>query len=374
VNGPGVPQQRDLALDGIRGVAILLVMFFHLIGFCDAGGAPAGSGLMERALRIAAGEGWAGVDLFFVLSGFLITGILIRTKNERLYFKNFYARRSLRIFPLYYLFVLVMFVILPRALPSDPHFKDLPSNQFWSWTYLVNFQIFLSGKWVSQGHIWSLAIEEQFYWMWPLVIYFLSLKQLRSAACAILISQTLIRALLLHEGFAADVVPVFTFARLDALMAGALIAIVVMGGASRDLLKRMAVGLFLSGAAIRIIAMRSHLPYSYVRYDFYITAYALLFAGFVALSRSLPAESTYNRALGNRLLVFFGKYSYGIYLIHHPIGVAVCEHLDLSHHCAIMGWIIAAGAGSALILPIAWLVFHLYEMPFLKLKERFSQA
>src|SRR5687767_2907742 len=158
------------ALDGLRGIAIILVMLHHFTYYRPNSG-------IDAQIASVLFFGWAGVDLFFVLSGFLITGILLDTRDSKRYFSTFYARRTLRIFPLYYLVLLLAFVVLPKFPALHPVLLgqvgpvDLPP-QWPYWLYLTNFSI-ADGGWVH-GWVdvaWSLAIEEQFYLVWPLMIW-----------------------------------------------------------------------------------------------------------------------------------------------------------------------------------------------------------
>jgi peptidoglycan/LPS O-acetylase OafA/YrhL len=138
--------QHVLELDGIRGLAISLVLLYHLTASFKMG--------------------WCGVDLFFVLSGFLITNILLRTKNSQSYFCSFYARRTLRIFPLYFFVLFLAFWIL---IPVAQHFgkapQSLDAGHLWYWFYISNWWNGTGHEidWLS--HFWSLAVEEQFYRM-----------------------------------------------------------------------------------------------------------------------------------------------------------------------------------------------------------------
>ena len=161
------------ALDGLRGFAILLVIFIHF---------GAGVDLPVFFHRLAY-MGWTGVDLFFVLSGFLITRILLTSKNSRHYFKNFYLRRMLRIFPLYYAALVCGIWLIPAILPEtivQPYLGQSQSHQGWLWSYSVNiartFMPIVSFGMFS--HFWSLAIEEQFYIIWPSVVKWLEPKRL----------------------------------------------------------------------------------------------------------------------------------------------------------------------------------------------------
>ena len=145
-------------LDGIRGLAILVVLL-HNVGYFDE---PADS-LALKLLRVAFGAGWTGVQLFFVLSGFLITGILLDTKRDAHYFRSFYLRRILRIFTLYYLTLAVAFVLLPHLVDLDEWPARARHSQSWYWTYLINWTGPFLGAVPGFPHFRSLAIDEQFY-------------------------------------------------------------------------------------------------------------------------------------------------------------------------------------------------------------------
>jgi peptidoglycan/LPS O-acetylase OafA/YrhL len=153
-------------LDGLRGVAILLVLLSHLTLYSEMSTTT----LLDRAYQRATLAGWVGVDLFFVLSGFLITGILLDLKGSSRFFRTFYARRVLRIFPLYYAFLAIFYIALPQLLSSKDQVLRLLADQKWYWLYLQNLQMARDGWPVPKylAHFWSLAVEEQFYLIWPL--------------------------------------------------------------------------------------------------------------------------------------------------------------------------------------------------------------
>src|SRR5262245_1871381 len=148
------------SLDGLRGIAILLVMLFH---FSDNGSDLAPSSvLVDRIFHRLSGAGWIGVDLFFVLSGFLITGILFDAKGTPSYFRNFYVRRALRIFPLYYV-ALVLLLIMPLMVQHRPVPHLAARDAGWYFAYLSNVKMARAG-WPSHtglAHLWSLSVEEQ---------------------------------------------------------------------------------------------------------------------------------------------------------------------------------------------------------------------
>src|SRR5262245_30496387 len=161
------------ALDGLRGLAILLVLLVHT--YYPAGGIARHQSTLDRACLHVCGLGWCGVDLFFALSGFLITGILLQAKGGEDALRNFYLRRALRIFPLYYLVVLARLFILPgRAFdPWESTSYLLYFSNFWRSAHLAvtPFDNFV-------GPTWSLAVEEQFYLLWPLLVFLLSRRSL----------------------------------------------------------------------------------------------------------------------------------------------------------------------------------------------------
>jgi peptidoglycan/LPS O-acetylase OafA/YrhL len=165
--GSRVPGARYAALDGLRGFAILMVLFVHFIG--DATPHTA----VERALVKLANYGIWGVDLFFVLSGFLITGILHDAKSSPHYFRDFYVRRTLRIFPLYYSALALLFGVLPVLPVAYPAgLAESARHQAWLWCYVTNVYLARAGAWALPyvSHFWSLAVEEHFYLLWPIVV------------------------------------------------------------------------------------------------------------------------------------------------------------------------------------------------------------
>ena len=158
------------ALDGVRGLAILAVTLYRF------GKDLPTSNWFERSLQYGIQFGNHGVDLFFVLSGFLITGVLIDSKKRPNYLLNFFVRRSLRIFPLYFTALMLFLILLPALYGTRQPFQLAVENQFYLWTYLTNVKMSLADAWCfgSLDHFWSLAVEEHFYLLWPFVIYFCS--------------------------------------------------------------------------------------------------------------------------------------------------------------------------------------------------------
>ena len=179
-------------LDGIRAIAALLVMMLHFFG-----DEPMGGNKILDVVKVLARFGQTGVTLFFVLSGFLITRILLATKNNNNYFKTFFIRRALRILPLYYLYLIIVFCIIPLFTNDFIPFKE----NWYYWVYLQNFAI--TFNWLQNGptHYWSLAVEEHFYLFWPLLIYYLNVKQIVRVIPVIIGLSLIIRIILLKNNY-----------------------------------------------------------------------------------------------------------------------------------------------------------------------------
>jgi peptidoglycan/LPS O-acetylase OafA/YrhL len=199
-------------LDGIRAIAVLMVLTMHLFTM-DEQSSSALLTVAPRALEVAIGHGWLGVDLFFVLSGFLITGILLDSRESPHYFRNFYGRRALRILPLYFLCIAVMAYFYPG---NGSYF-------LLSLVFLANMAGLLG---VAAPHgpgvFWSLAVEEHFYLIWPWLVRMLSRRALVWTCASIVISEPILRAVFATHG--ADVYNPSWF-RFDGLASGALLAV-----------------------------------------------------------------------------------------------------------------------------------------------------
>ena len=211
-------------LDGLRGVAVLLVLFHHFVIYSGI----TGDVVVDRVVSTLASYGWVGVDLFFVLSGFLITGILYDTKTQPGYFRNFYSRRALRIFPLYFGFFALSLLAAPVLLSPDDGQK-LVDMQGWYWTYMTNIEVVMAGQWPAPQHLnhfWSLAIEEQFYLIWPMAVLALSHRHLVRLAVGCMATALLLR-ITAPFGMSALDAYVLLPTRMDSLAAGALVALLV---------------------------------------------------------------------------------------------------------------------------------------------------
>ncbi len=201
------------ALDGLRGLAALMIVAHH------SSQSYVLTNTFDKAYLRVTTPLWIGVNLFFVLSGFLITNILIDTQKSRNYFRTFYGRRFVRIFPLYYTFLAVLFIILPLlGVNLSP---NLLRSQIWDWTYTSNIYIAIH-NWqdVNINHFWTLAIEEQFYLVWPLIVFYANAKSLKKIVIAVFLVLPLLRWGCFSLGFTLMFVYTFTLCNLDGLFDG----------------------------------------------------------------------------------------------------------------------------------------------------------
>jgi len=333
-------------LDGIRGLAIVLVVLHN-------------ASMKYPSLYPVFANGWMGVDLFFVLSGFLITGILLDTKHTEGYFTTFYARRCLRIWPLYYTLIAFMFVVVPMLRPSDAQAIFERSSPWWAYVVFVQ-NFFVPNLTMAAGLLavtWSLAIEEQFYLVWPWIVRYSSTARLRALAIAIIGLSPLLRYGLSRYG--VDVYP-NTFCRLDGLMAGAVLALLVRSETFRP-------SRYLRPAAL-VLALAVPLAFALEALGarwlvFSLTALASAAFLYLAL---FSARTWLHALLTARVVVYTGIISYGLYLLHKmPLDVAQALHLDRHPALALT---LALGTAYALaVVSRRWL-----EQPFLRLKRLFE--
>jgi peptidoglycan/LPS O-acetylase OafA/YrhL len=354
-------------LDGLRGIAILMVVVYHAFLFS----VRPPTGWISRL----ASYGLAGVDLFFVLSGFLITGILLKAKGKSGYFRIFYAKRALRIWPLYYLLLLVSFGLLPLLLfHTHLHMDELALLR--SRSVLV-YTLLLQNLWYPGGAgptmlamTWSLAIEEQFYVVWPWLVLLCSRKKLVWVLIAILILSPLVRIWAILQGVSTDAIHFMTCFRLDGISIGALIALYCKS-AYFSLYRTM----WISAAALATgvtISQWLLAVHSKVSWSLQYSTLALASAGAVTFaiwcSRTKPL---FGRPLRAGPLCYIGQVSYCLYLIHQPIyyalsGTLARKLIGTSSGAAISVMIL----GFVVSLGIASLSWYLFESQILKLKDR----
>ncbi len=365
------------ALDGIRGIAILAVLLTHAEALGDTR-----TFIQTPALKpflVSMTFGWAGVDLFFVLSGFLITGILIQTRTAANRAISFYARRFLRIFPIYYL---TLAIVLGGA--AEWPWLNAVLQKGWAdrasyFVYLQNWSVLWGSDGLRLnilGHFWSLAVEEQFYLVWPVIVWMLPDRAvlkvcIAGALCALMLRIGLVSYFGPHLW-----IDILTPCRGEGLLVGSALAVAATRG---RISVRAIAGMAAAGAGLvfsivfldhREFTNTDHGPYMYT---IGVSGLALLFGALVASSQySIPGLT---RALNWGWLRSFGKYSYGIYVYHIPVFI-VLEYFLVRRGVIFP---VPAAQGALLVatmvavsFAIAWLSFTLIEGPLLRLKRRFE--
>lgn len=361
-------------LDGLRGLAIIMVMLFHF--------------------NFVFEFGWVGVQLFFVLSGYLITSILLEEKENSLgyYLKRFYWRRTLRIFPLYYAYlILVGFIFIITKQPSD-FLEFLPFLSTYTFNLYPLFETY-SYHDLYFTHFWSLSVEEQFYLIWPLVIFFCSQKQLRVVLIVIIVGAPISRWLLdiilqakdLPSYYVGQTVYRFTLGQWDGFAIGALIPVFGLtkkitstrGPLLYTFLLVLIVGFvnmylyFSKGTSLSFSSLGY--PIAETANGQHIWSYTVLnvFFLFLILYAQNPGIGypLINRFLGSSWLIFTGKISYGLYVYHWMIWMAYGKYLSPNIESTWIGLIIYLST----CFIVASFSFYLLEKPLLFWKDKFYQ-
>lgn len=367
---------RFPALDGLRAIAICGVFADHY-----GGGSHGGKILvLINALR---GYGSLGVDLFFVLSGFLITGILYDTLNDSRYFYRFFARRSLRIFPIYYLVFAIIALLTPILFYQWRwgHALFLIYMGNFLGNYDFSYYEFLSRRshtfLISISHFWSLCVEEQFYMLWPIAVFFLRKRRnILIAGISISILSIALRALefawqgpVIAERWIIRTLPF----RMDALLIGGLLAI-LLRGPHADRVQRSCKWLFLAGASISLA-----LFYLSPEYDSFwklvpgLTIFAITFAGLIG--STLRTDGPAYRIFNLKPLRILGKYSYGFYIYHLLFRWVWIEFLiwcNAKLHSLALAGIVALSTNFIVTFLVSKISYDFFESRFLRYKVHFE--
>lgn len=383
-------EHRLPALDGLRGVAILLVMQVHFWGLAFTFDVREPALAVDRWVGRVIGIGWSGVDLFFVLSGFLITGILYDTKGSVGWLRVFYARRFLRLAPVFYLFLLFVLVVVPHvgfinAVAFVPELRDI---QWWMWSYTINIgasvKPFGAELTWAYGPFWSLAVEEQFYLVWPFAVLALPRRPLMGLCCAMIVVALAIRVALtagLYDNvFDTNAAEVLMPARMDTLAVGALIALAAHGTEMRWLLRAAPFVAALSGAYLVAAFIKNDgLAYGTTDVDrLGFTAIAFLFGALLIVTLHARKESLMFRALTVGSLRLFGKYSYAMYVFHLLTALVLARTFALNHWTPIVFEsripvnVAFSIVATATTFALAWVSWQVIEQPVLRLKRRLA--
>ncbi len=356
------------ALDGVRAVAVALVFAVHYTTHCYFG--------------------WAGVQVFFVLSGFLITGVLFDNRNQNHRFRNFYVRRTLRIFPLFYFIWLLVLVAWPFL-----HEQWTPIRLLWP-AYLGNFARFFAGTIdvdhiytrfsafpVEIGHFWSLAVEEQFYLLWPLVVFKVADRKTLIRICVsvvvgVLLLRVLLLAVLPHWLLELDFYFRMMFLQADAFLFGGLLTLVLRGPAKERILRHAQLFFWIAFAILLAACLLNHpghefsmiLPSRPWMSSYGFTLISLASGGLI-LCAMTPGNAVFY-VLNLRPLRVLGRYSYGFYVYHVLLLPLRVFHMWKGQSTAVQ--MVFLVVDFFIVLGISAASYHLLEMPFLRLKSRFS--
>lgn len=377
----GPARRRSPELDGLRGVAIVMVMLYHFKIYGSGWDFPARHGFYNLIHL-----GWAGVDVFFVLSGFLITGILLDSRHNESYYRVFYSRRTLRIFPLYYATLAAIFFALPPFLRQTGFYSAdrtlLETPQWPAWCYVQNWTSILSKAIpVSTliSHFWSLCVEEQFYLIWPVCIRILKrpVPMIIFAGCLIVLAP--IARYAMHLAGMNGAAYVFTVCRMDALAMGALLAVGMRARRHWRLIRKMApvsATLACLGLCAAIALSHSVRSGGILMDTVGLSCIDLLAAAVIALLIAEGAPAWYIRLARGRILRFFGKYSYALYVFHQPaIYLMACAGLSAAaltarFHSVVLAILLVNAAGFSVSIALALMSWNLLEKHFLKLKDK----
>ena len=370
------PYARHIpALDGIRGLAILGVAFSHL--FPGNTNTPAARRIGDLLVF-----GATGVDLFFVLSGFLITGILFDSRATPGYFRNFYARRVLRIFPLYYA-VLLAFGVLGIVQGLSSHGELLSLSLYLQNTTLIAPRIndYAGPMVLPLPHFWSLAVEEQFYLVWPLLVRLIARRNRLIMVCGLsFLLCPVYRFLLASHGSGLFPVQTNTLARADSLLAGAALALLLRSRLHDVALQYGRVLFYGCGGAILVWLVVNanglNHPETLSSWGFALR-YSLLDAACAGMIAWSLSSRSGGQMLSLRPLRQLGKYSYGLYVLHVIAGYILLHRLrewiaaDITSN-KLIGGVMAGVVTFAVSYLAAYASYQLYEGRFLRLKRYFE--
>jgi peptidoglycan/LPS O-acetylase OafA/YrhL len=347
--------------DGVRGVAVLMVLIGHS-GFLEQ---LPHTGMLEYA-RFS-------VDSYFVLSGFLITGILLDSKGSEHYFRNFYARRAVRIWPLYYLVLLLVFVVEPLFAPA---MRATVASIWPAFAFYVQNLIYHDAYPFGLAATWSLAVEEQFYITWPLLIFLLKKRTLTIVLFSLFVVSLSLRLGFYFRGAASGFVHQYTFSRLDAITFGSLAALWIRSPSCTLFRWRKCSHqfLFIGASGMVLARILMHRNSSVVGYTFL----GIMYTGLIGLLLvSDTRSSLLGRSFSARWLRYMGRISYGIYLLHYPLFTFWARFINSGNFLPsnpVARNLLAFGGQIAMATMAGSISWHFFEEPILRFKGRFPSG
>ncbi len=370
-------------LDGLRAVAILWVMFAHV----SAASKWHANTVYHKVIELIASSGWVAVQLFFVISGFLITAILLKGKGKSKQLRHFFIRRSLRIFPVYYVTLFVLFIVVPFMGYTLTWLTSETENQLYFWTYLNNWiRPYIYNKGFS--HLWSLAIEEQFYLIWPFIVIYLNKTWLLRICVFMIVSAPVFRFLLFYffqtdiEGIGAKAAYAFTFARWDAIALGSLLAVIMTTDNYLSWCKKYAINILFISAFMVLLHAGLNGSFNAVGeggielLNQTISAIACFLIVFIVTWKN---RQWYVNVLEFKMLKLVGKYSYSMYIFHLPIMIVWFQY-NIPDYAGMsdLAVLLQVFLNYLLILFFTFVLsaisWNILEYPLLKLKRGFQET
>lgn len=348
-------------LDGVRGFASLLVITHHNFHYINI-----------------LNYNQFGTDLFFVLSGFLITTVLLNTNKTRHAISNFYIRRVLRVFPLYYLSLLIFLLLLPGIQNIPIKMEYYVENQTWLWLFLQNWLYIFKdpNPFSALNHLWSMVIEEQFYLFWPLIILiFPKSKNLLAFVSALYVLFIVFRMLIWFaqiDGLAYY--NLFSFTKVDGIFVGCMVAILHKRQSNiiNDHCLFIMATLILINLSFIIINSSFELGLPYFAFIGYIT-FSILF-GLLINFLIIKKSSILHTIFELRLLKSIGKISYGTYIFHWPLYLLISpifQSFFINFFSASISTLIISIIATIIAYLIGFLTYNFFEIRFLKLGKRY---
>lgn len=362
-------------LDGLRALAIMLVVIFHCRTIAHAGAGDEGAYLKFAEV------GWVGVDLFFVLSGYLITGILLDTAGKPGYFQSFYIRRVLRIFPLYYA-ALAAYAIGYHMLDIQRLAPASTGAEVAHWFYVQNWLPFFGVEWTRPlAHFWSLGVEEQFYLVWPALVLVFAGRNRVDRLCLWTIAFALLMRVMFWWAGVAEAGNFATVTKMDTLAIGGYLACLQRRSAHglrltvyKDLRRAFIVGFVASAGAILAIGVWGgsfFRPTNEHIFLFGLFPVATLFGATLGLTLGAGDASGWIRFLRTWPIRSIGRVSYGIYIVHWPL-VLILQPLWPRTGGFWIDQATFLVAITVMSYSLAAVSYYLYERRFLDLKDRLA--